>query len=194
EDAPDVLMSATEGHDVGLLVCDAALASTGPFLDQDISVYRTMLDVNCASFLGLVHGFGRRFASRKKGGIVIMSSMAAFHGSPMVAVYSATKSFLLTLAEGVGAELAPRGVDVVACCPSVVLTPHFLSDGHNPRKVPLALEPAFVAREALHGLGRRRIVVPSVPGRVAHFFMSRLLPRTAAVAMIGRNTRVMYGE
>jgi short-subunit dehydrogenase len=52
---------------------------------------------------------GGQMAARRRGGIVAMTSMSAFQGSPFVTVYAATKAFLLNLAEGVGRELAPRG-------------------------------------------------------------------------------------
>ena len=79
-----------------------------------------------------------------------MSSLACFQGSPLVAVYGATKSFLLSIAEA-------------------------LADGHDAKgPTPLSKEPVEVARAAIRGLGRKRIVIPG--------------------AMIGRTTRAIYGE
>jgi uncharacterized protein len=193
-DAVAMIQRETSGLSIGLLVCDAAVAYTGPFLKEELSEYRRMLDVNCGSFVALIHGYAREMVVRKRGGIIVMSSMAAFQGSPLVAVYGATKAFLLSLAEAVGDELREEGVDVLACCPAVVLTPHFLSDGHAAgKKVPMSLEPAAVAREAINGLGRKRVVVPSAMGKVARFMMGRLMSRGATVAMMGRSTRGLYG-
>jgi uncharacterized protein len=191
----ELILRRTSDLEIGLLVCDAAVTYTGPFLAPDIGEYMRMLDVNCRAFLCLMHAFGRDMAARHRGGIVVMSSMAAFQGSPLVAVYGATKAFLLTLAEGIGDELSRDGVDVLACCPAVVRTPHFLAEGNAAgRRVPLSLEPAFVARQAVRALGRKRVLVPGGMGKVARFMMGRLMPRQAAVGMMGRSTRALYGE
>ncbi len=195
KDAADSLLRGTDGLEIGTLVCDAAVTYTGPFLAPVMADYRRMLDVNCASVLGLVHGYGRLMAARGRGGIIVMSSMAAFQGSPVVSVYGATKSFLLTLVEGAGDELAAVGVDTLVCCPAVVRTPHFLSDGHPAdKKVPLSLEPKVVACLAVQGLGRKRVLVPGLMSRMAHAMMSRLMPRAATVSMMGRSTRALYGQ
>jgi hypothetical protein len=193
-DAVATVRREAAGLEIGLLVCDAAVAFTGPFLKQDPSEYRRMLDVNCGSFVELIHGYAGEMTGRKRGGIIVMSSLAAFQGSPLVAVYGATKAFLLSLAEAVGDELKEDGVDVLACCPAVVLTPHFLSDTPaTGKKVPMSLEPVVVAREAIAGLGRKRVVVPGAMGKIARFMMGRLMSRGATVKMMGRSTRGMYG-
>ena len=195
---PDTLAAVnreTANIEIGLLVCDAAVACTGPFFKTDLSEYQRTLDVNCRSALGLMHTLGGKMAARRRGGILVMSSLAGFQGSPYVAVYGATKSFLLSIAEALADELEPLGVDVTACCPALVSTPHFLSDGHNPKgPTPLSKEPAEVARAAIRGLGRKRIVIPGALSKLAHFMTSRIMPRAAAVSMIGRNTRAMYEE
>jgi uncharacterized protein len=187
-----LIQRETTGMEIGLLVCDAAITYTGEFFKQSLPEYHRMLDLNCRAFLDLVHIYGGVMAHRGHGGIVVMSSMAAFQGSPLVAVYGATKSFLLSLAEGVGDELARVGVDMLACCPAVILTPHFLSEAPS-RKVPLSLAPAVVARQALRALGKKRVLVPSALGKVTRFMMGHLMPRAATVGMMGRSTRALYG-
>jgi uncharacterized protein len=153
-----------------------------------------MLDVNCRAAVGLMHSLAGKMAARGRGGIIVMSSLAAFQGSPLVSVYGATKSFLVSMAEALGDELKEKGVDVTVCCPAVVTTPHFLSDGHDPKgPQPLSMEPAAVARAAFGGLGRKRIVVPGAMSRLVHFLTSHIMPRSRAVSMIGRRTRAMYG-
>jgi short-subunit dehydrogenase len=190
-----VVERETARDEIGLLVCNAAVAYTGAFLKQELAEYQRILDVNCRSSLGLIHAHAKKMAARKRGGIVVMSSLAAFQGSPMVAVYGATKAFLVMLAEALADELKPLGVDVLACCPAVVLTPNFLSDGHAPDgPAPLSMQPADVARETIKALGRKTIVVPGAMSKLAHFMMVRLMPRRTTVALLGRRTRAMYRE
>jgi len=181
--------------EIGLLVCNAALAYTGVFLRAELSEYQRMIEVNCASTLALVYSLGGKMTVRGHGGVIVMSSLAAFQGSPMVAGYGATKAFLVTLAEALADEWKPQGVDVMACCPAVVKTPAFLTDGHNPNgPTPMSMEPAEVAREAVAALGRKRIVVPGAMSKLAHFMMGRLMPRNMVVTIMGRSTRAMYAE
>jgi uncharacterized protein len=190
-----VVERAVADLEIGLLVCNAALAYTGEFLRAGLSEYQRMIEVNCASTLALAYTLGGKMTTRGRGGVIVMSSLAAFQGSPMVAAYGATKAFLVTLAEALADEWKPRGVDVMACCPAVVKTPGFLSDGHNPKgPTPMSMEPGEVAREAVAGLGRKRIVVPGAMSKVARFMMGRLMPRTTVVTIMGRSTRAMYAE
>lgn len=189
------LQRRTAGLDIGLLVCNAAAAHTAPFLEAGLSDYQPLLDTNCRAPLFLVRRLGGEMAARGRGGIVIMTSMSGFQGSPYVTVYAATKAFLLNLAEGAGSELAPHGVDVLACAAGPIRTPNYLASkeaGKGPKA--LEMEPGQVARAALAGLGRRTLVVPGTLNRLALFFMGRLLPRAAAVRLIARSTRAMYGE
>src|SRR5262249_39517143 len=124
------LARATE--DVGLLVCNAALAPIGPFLRLTPSEVDAMLDLNCRSAAHLSHAFGARLVRRGAGGIILVSSLAGDRGSALVAQYAATKAYLRVLAEGLWAELRPHGVDVLACCPGLVRTPTFARSGARP--------------------------------------------------------------
>ena len=189
------LQRRTRGLEIGLLVCNAAAARTAPFLQVDPHDYQPLLDTNCRAPLFLVRWLGGVMAARGRGGIVVMTSMSGFQGSPYVTVYAATKAFLLNLAEGAGSELAPHGVEVLACAAGPIRTPNYLSSkeaGKGPKA--LEMEPRAVARAALEGLGRQTLVVPGALNRLALFFMGRLLPRAAAVGLIARSTRAMYGE
>jgi short-subunit dehydrogenase len=188
------LSRKTRGLEIGLLVCNAASSHTGPFLAADAKRYDEMLLTNCRAPLALIRACGERMAARGRGGIVVMTSLSALWGSPYVAVYGATKAFLLNLVEAVGEELAGSGVDVLACAAGPVRTPNYLAS--KPAEAgpsALEMEPAEVARVALASLGRRRLVVPGGLNRLAFAFMSRVLSRRRAVAMLGRSTRAMYG-
>lgn len=148
-------------REIGLLVCNAASSYEGPFFKASLARYREVIEVNCQGALALIDMAAPGMAERRRGGIIVMSSMAAFQGSPYVAVYSATKSFLLSLAEALAVEMKPRGIDVLACCPAVVRTPNYLASRPPGAKgTPVDVEPDVVAREALGALGRRAVIVP----------------------------------
>ena len=190
----DQLERETRELEVGLLVCNAAASHTGGFLGADLEDCRRILDVNCRGALELCHAIVRRLAARGRGGILLMSSLAGLRGAPWVAAYGASKAFLISLGEGLGEELRAQGVDVTVACPGPVLTANYLATKPDPsRSSALEMAPEAVARAALRALGRRRIVVPGLLNRAARALMG-LLPRQAAVAMMGRNTGRMYAD
>ena len=190
----DEVRQQADSVKIGLLVCNAASSYEGPFFKANLAKYRHVIDVNCHGTIALIDAVLPRMMERGRGGVVLMSSMAAFQGSPYVTVYSATKAFLLSLAEGLAMEMKPKGVDVLACCPAVVRTPNYRASlPQGARPTPVEVEPDLVAREALQALGHRSVLVPGARVRMVHFAM-RLMPRSTAVAIMASNTRAMYGE
>jgi len=186
-DAAAVLERDLADLDLGIVVYNAAIAPAGGFLEIPLDDQLAAIDANVRGPLALAHGFGRRMAARGAGGIVLMSSLTAFQGSPFVATYGATKSFLLTLAEGLWFELAPHGVDVLAVCAGATRTPRYLKRAQ--RRAPGELEPDAVAREALAALGHGPLVIPGRVNRFASQLMRRLLPRRATIRIMGAQTR-----
>ena len=172
--------------DVGLCIYNAAFSQVGPFLEQSLADKQRTLDVNCRGPMIAAHVFGERLALRGRGGIVLMSSLTAFWGSPLVASYGATKAFNLSLGEALWYELAPRGVDVLVCCAGATRTPGFIrSSGPDG---PRSMAPEAVAKEALAALGGPPAMVPGRFNRLAAFVLGRLLPRRAAVKIMGSQT------
>jgi len=182
---------AAEGVEVGLLVYNAAHSAIGPFLGRPLEEHLRVVDVNCRGPLALAHVLGGAMASRGRGGIVLMASLAASQGNPLLASYAASKAFELVLAEGLWSELRERGVDVLACRAGATRTPGYAASRPR-RSVPL-MEPEDVARRALDALGHGPSVVTGALNRVAAFAFGRLLPRRASIQIMGRATRRLYG-
>jgi short-subunit dehydrogenase len=124
---------------------------------------------------------------RRRGAIVLMSSLTAFQGTAYTAVYGATKAFNLSLAEALWAELRDTGVEVMACCAGATRTQSYLKA--MPGGAPGELDPDQVVREALARIGRGPIMIPGRFNRVASFFMRRLLPRRKAVEIMASQTK-----
>jgi short-subunit dehydrogenase len=183
--------------DVGLVVYNAASSPVGRFLDTPLEAHLRAVDVNARSPVAFAHRFGGPMAKRGRGGIVLMSSLTAFQGTPLVASYGATKAFNLVLAEGLWDELRERGVDVLACCAGATLTPGYLRatpDRPAGLLAPKPQDPGEVAREALAALGRGPFVVTGRGNRFVSCVMRRLMSRRSAVVTIGREMRRRYGR
>lgn len=177
----DALLAATRSLDVGLLVASAGFGTSGPFIDADLAAELEMIDVNCRAVAALSHAFGRRFAARGRGGLVLMSSLVAFQGVPRAANYAATKAYVQSLAEGLRHELAPRGVDVLASAPGPV---HSGFAARAAMTMGLAQTPDEVAGASLAALGRRGTVRPGWLARLLELSL-KLLPRWGRVRMMG---------
>jgi short-subunit dehydrogenase len=192
--APAQIVRATAALDIGLLVYNAAYSSVGSFLESPIEDHLKEIDTNVRTPLLLIHAFGLRFANRRCGGILMMSSLSAFQGSAMIANYAATKAYSLLLGEGLWEEWRNLGVDVLVCLASAIKTPGYLAS--RPRQSLIfstpASDPGEVAAAALDALGKQPTVIPGVSNRMASFFMRRLLPRRTAIRLMGRVMRGMY--
>lgn len=187
--APDLavqLAAQTDGLDVGLCVYNAAYAPLGPFLAQSLADKQRVLDVNCRGPMIAAHVFGQRMIDRGRGGIVLMSSLTAFCGSPFLAGYGASKAFGLSFGEALWYELAPRGVDVLVCCAGATRTPGFVrSSGPD---VPRSMAAEDVVEEALRALGGPPSMIPGRFNRIASLALTRVLPRRRAVRIMGSQT------
>ncbi len=175
------LTEATRSLDVGLLVASAGFGTSGPFLDGELEAELGMIDVNCRALASLSHVFGNRFIQRKRGGLVLMSSLVAFQGVPRAANYAATKAYVQSFAEGLRHELAPHGVDVLASAPGPV------NSGFAARAsmtMGLAQTPAEVATSTLWALGRTGTVRPGWLAKFLEFSLA-FLPRWGRVRMMG---------
>ena len=176
--------------EIGLCVYNAAYSKIGPFLDGSLEDHLRTVDVNCRGPVALSLALGRPMAQRKRGGIILMSSLAGSQGTPMVVTYGATKAFNLVLAEGLWDELRGHGVDVLACRAGATRTPGF--EASQPTGKTPIMDPEPVVRQALDALGGGPSMVPGVFNRFVAVVMGRMLPRRVAVRIMGNATRKLY--
>jgi short-subunit dehydrogenase len=187
EAAAETLQHATADLDVGLLVASAGFGTSGPFLENSLEPELEMLNVNCRSLMELSWHFGRRFEKQGRGGIILMSSIVSFQGTPWSAHYSATKAYVQVLAEGLHTELKAKNVDVLAVAPGPTKT-GFASRANM--KMGAAMEPTEIAPEILRALGRKTTVLPGFFSKLLVYSMLPL-PRWAKIAIMGKVMRGM---
>jgi len=176
-----------EGRPLDVLVYNAAAAPVGPFVQMTPAQTRAAIDVNCRAPVELLHLVLPGMIERRRGAVVLMSSLTAFQGTAYTAVYGATKAFNLTLAEALWAELRGTGVTVLACCAGATRTQSYLKA--MPNGAPGELEPHQVVREGLAAIGRGPTMIPGRFNRFASFFLRRFLPRRAAVGILASQTK-----
>ena len=186
-----VIERAAAARDIGLLIYNAALSVTAPFLDQPLEQHLRAIDINCRAPLRLTHSFGQLMRGRGRGGIVLMSSLTGFQGSPLLSTYGATKAFNLVLGEGLWDELEVNGIDVLVCAAGATTTPGYLASRKGPASgfEPAPRTPEAVAREALDRLGRGPVLVPGFAYRLVAWILHHLVSRRAAVRLMGKTAR-----
>lgn len=114
-DAMETVADATGDVEVGLLMyCAGADPNYQPFLANPVEVATAMVHRNCTVPVQMCHHFAGPMAARGRGGIIVLSSGAAFVGAPNMAIYGGSKAFDVVFAEALWAELQPRGIDVLS--------------------------------------------------------------------------------
>jgi short-subunit dehydrogenase len=152
------------GEQVEILINNAGFGLIGRFAELDAKRLRQMIDLNCGTLTDLCRQAAPGMIARKSGAILNVASTAAFQPGPKMAVYFATKAYVLSLTEALHEELKPHGVSVSCLCPGPTRTEfgEVAGFGGNGLFDRVAMAAPEVVEAGLKGLERNRAVV--VPG------------------------------
>jgi uncharacterized protein len=188
-DAAAKLMADLEAHGetVDLLVNNAGFGLIGRFAELDARRERQMIDLNIGTLADLCRAVAPGMIEQKSGGIINVASTAAFQPGPKMAVYFATKAFVLSLTEALHEELKPHGINVTCLCPGPTRTEFgdIAGFGGNGLFDRVAMESPEVVKASLRGLDRNKAVV--VPGLVNKLTANsgRFAPRSVVRKIAG---------
>lgn len=151
---------AKRGLAVNLLINNAGFGLSGALAGQDREAVVRMIDVNCRVLVELCQAVLPGMIQMRRGGIVNLASTAAFQPGPFMAVYYASKAFVLSFSEALHEEVRAHHVHVVALCPGPTATEFFDSAGTSEdfalRKLTGSADK--VVRDGLRALERNRAV------------------------------------
>ncbi|HWJ38173.1 MAG TPA: SDR family oxidoreductase [Sphingomicrobium sp.] len=179
----------THGESVDLLVNNAGFGLIGRFAELDPKRLRQMIDLNVATLTDLCRAVAPAMIERGSGAIINVASTAAFQPGPKMAVYFATKAFVLSLTEALHEELAPSGIHVTCLCPGPTRTEFgdVAGFGGNGLFDKVAMNSAEVVEAGLSGLDKNKaVVVPGVVNKLianSGRFAPRFLVRKIAGAI-----------
>jgi uncharacterized protein len=169
---------ARRGLEPEIVVNNAGFALLGSADKLDRAAQLAMIDLNVRALTDLSLAFIESL-ERRKGGILNVASTAGFLPGPGMAVYYATKAYVVSFSEALHQELKPRGVRVTALCPGPVPTEFQTRAGIASGTYPafLTRSAESVAKEAYRGLKEgRRLVVPGLANKIVPV-LTRISPR-----------------
>ncbi|HXF90041.1 MAG TPA: SDR family oxidoreductase [Xanthobacteraceae bacterium] len=178
------------GLEAQYIVNSAGFGLLGRAAGLDRAEQLAMIDLN----MRVLTDLSLRFLAgleRHRGGVLNVASVLGFLPGPGMAVYHATKAYVISFSQALHHELAPRGVRVTALCPGPVDTEFTVrADGFFSRRLTRSVE--RVAREGYAGLMQgRRLVVPGRANKILSV-LPRLLPRRYVLSMVGASKRRMH--
>jgi len=150
------------GMEAAFVVNNAGYGLTGRAAQLDRAEQLAMIDLNVRALTDLSLRFIDSVA-RHRGGILNVASVSAFLPGPGMALYNATKSYVVSFSEALHTELKPLGIRVTVLCPGPVRTEFHTRAGIDTAQLPrmLTYSAEWVAQQGYDGLMRgRRIVVP----------------------------------
>lgn len=186
-DAVDGVMKALaeRGLTIDILVNNAGFGSSGLFVSDDPAEQSRMLQVNVVALTQLTRALLPGMIERRHGRVLNVASTAAFQPGPLMAVYYASKAYVLSLSEALSNETAGTGVTVTCLCPGPTSTG--FQDRAQIQKTRLVsltkmMSPAEAARAGYDGMmAGRALVIPGLFNKVgaqtARFFPRQLVTR-----------------
>ena len=187
-DLAAVKRAATEfigKHGVPDLVIANAGVSHGTLteLEEDVAVFREIMDVNVMGVVNAFHPFIAPMKARGSGSLVGIASVAGFRGIPGASAYSASKAAVISHCEALRVELRRHGVDVTTICPGYIATP---MTAKNPYPMPFLItaedfarrcERAIDGRASLAVIPWRMAIVGRIYRSLPNFLFDRLMGR-----------------
>jgi short-subunit dehydrogenase len=175
--------------DVDILINNAGLGLYGPFLETALEHELGMIQLNVVALTALTKLALPPMVARGRGRVLNVASTAAFQPGPLMAVYFATKAYVLSLSEALSNELDGTGVTVTALCPGPTET-GFQAGAKmeasklvQGRQLMSAAEVARIGYRAM--LAGRRVVVPGIMNKLMAS-STRFLPRSAVTSAVRR--------
>ena len=198
-DAPAAIAAAlaAAGVAIDVLVNNAGFGVYGPFAETSGAEELELLRVNVLAPTDLTKRFLPGMLSRRRGAILNVASTAAFQPGPLMAVYYASKAYLLSFSEALANELAGSGVTVTALCPGPTITNFQKKAGMETTRLfssPLVMDARRVALAGIAGMKRgQSIVVPGILNKLlvqsVRLSPRRLVTRVARAIQEKRRTR-----
>ena len=178
---------AAQGREIDVLVNNAGYGLFGRFLETSLDTELDMIQVNIVALTHLTKLLVRKMVARKEGRVLNVASTAAFQPGPLMAVYYATKAYVLSFSEALANELVGTGVTVTALCPGPTKTGFQARAQMEESKLVRGKEimtAETVARAGYAGLMKgKTVVIPGMSNKMMAQAV-RFLPRNTVTKLV----------
>ncbi|MBL4593002.1 MAG: SDR family NAD(P)-dependent oxidoreductase [Flavobacteriales bacterium] len=185
--AIDTLVLQTNDLNIGLLIPNAGMEVHGDFVTNDYKAESNVVKLNTLIPMQLAHVFGSKMKTRKKGGIIFISSTFGHQSVPYFANYSASKAYILSIGQALNYELKKFGVDVTVLSPGLTKTE--MVDGMkdiNFGKMPIVeMKVKPVVKKGIKALGRKQATIPGTRNIFMDLMGKFTTPRWMLTNMFG---------
>ncbi|WP_100811372.1 MULTISPECIES: SDR family oxidoreductase [unclassified Microbacterium] len=176
------------GIRIDTLINNAGFGMRGDFIDADPARVATMIQVNVTTLVALTHAFLPALVASGRGALVNVSSVVAYQPTPHMAVYGASKAFVLSFTEAIAYETRASGLRVLAISPGATATEFFEIAQAEDMARGRVQTPAQVVANALRALDRRRTPPSIVSGgtNAVAATLAGIMPRGLVLDASGR--------
>lgn len=183
--AAETLMQTIEqaGLSVDLLVNNAGVGKWTPFLEEPLSSYEAMVNLNITALMTLTHRVLPHMLAQGAGGIINVASTGSFQPCPYIATYCATKAFVLSFSEALYGEYQSKDITITALCPGNTDT-GFQAAANADTRGMRADSPETVARQGIDALKQSANYKIVGVDNYIQALLPRLLPRKTIINVV----------
>jgi len=177
----------TRGLHVDALVNNAGYGIAGAFNGSDLTEQLGMIDLNDRALVELTHVYWPRMLANRRGGVLNVASTASFQPGPLMAIYYASKAFVLSFSEALWKEAEGTGVNVSCLCPGPTVSKFRERAGTGKTRLARAGTPmgsAEVAKLGYDGWRANKRVVITGARNVILATLAPLLPRRVILGLV----------
>lgn len=181
------IYNAIIGENIEMLINNAGFGVFGAFNETNWKREENMMYLHMLTSTHLTKLVMKDMVHANSGKILNVSSLAAFQPGPLMAIYYASKSFLLSFTEAVARELKGSGVSISVLCPGPTKTNFQATVSENTSENKIAVNMASVKTVAQYGyqafLKGKIVIIPGVMNKILAF-LPRILPRRTAANIV----------
>lgn len=187
--APTAIHKATADIAIEILINNAGLGQFSAFSECGLEQELSQVRVNCEAMVHLTRLFLPAMLERKRGWVMIVSSLASYQPLPYLATYAATKAFDRFFSEALAAEVARKGIHVTALCPGPTDSEFFIVSRAGAISGKKRQSAQQVAERGIRALARgKRTIIPYLGGKALNL-LSWLTPNQIVTYFMERGTR-----
>lgn len=175
------IFDATEHQEIGIVVACAGMENHGLFTKIESQKLINEIQLNVTSLMSITHHFVQKMVPRKRGGVLLVSSMIGHMPNPYFSNYAGTKAFVLNFGTSLNGEMKKHNIDVTVLSPGPTNTPMVEGMNVDMSKFPMTIhEPEYTAKVGLDALGKNPLVIPGFKNMMM-VKMSNIIPYKMAI-------------